>query len=282
LEPNNIAQQPAATADITSRTSEWAVGLRHLVRPFNAEEAMRWSHALLAPLWVAASCSLGWAVDYSKADRTIKAEPVYQSKSPRYALLVFGPQAKLRVWVATDGETIYVDRNSDGDLTEKGKRFPTVADCKNIELADPDGKTRYVITGISAFKEEASATTHLMVSVDIKGPISYRQYCDAAMADSPAKAPIAHFHGPLTMGPRTINWKLPPKLALVSGEKPADLPGTVGTMNAEYGCWVVVRSHNSKGGAFAKDVFPVVDVEFAPKTPGSAAVKKRYPLGEFC
>jgi hypothetical protein len=256
--------------------------LNVVIRPFNVEKAMRWFHALLAPFWVAASCSLGWAVDYSKVDRTIKAEPAYQSKSPKYALLVFGREATIRVWVVSDGKTVYLDRNGNGDLTAKGKRFPTYADCKDIEIADPDGKTRYVITGMGAFKDGEPAKTQLMVDVEIKGPIRYRQYCDAAMGDSPHNAPIAHFHGPLTMGPKTISWKLPPKLVLVSGERPVDLPGNVGTMNAEYGCWVVVRSHSGQDGAFPKDVFPVVDVEFSPKTPGGPAVKKRYPLAEFC
>jgi hypothetical protein len=245
---------------------------------------MRWFHALLALCWAAAACPLGWAVDYNKVDRTINAEPAYQSKSPKYALLVFGREAKVRVWVASDGETIYLDRNCDGNLTGKGKRFPTIADCKNVEIPDPDGKTRYVITGMGTWPDwPKAATTHLRVHVEIKGPISYRQYGLAALGDSPAKAAIAHFHGPLTMGPlQTIDWKLPPKRALVSGEKPVDLSGVLGTMNAEYGCWVMVRSHDEKGGAFPNDVFPVVDVEFPPKTPGGAAVKKRYPLAEFC
>jgi hypothetical protein len=68
---------------------------------------------------VASSAS---AADLEKLDRTIKKEPVYQTKSPRYALLVFGPQAKDRVWLVHDGDTLYVDRNGNGDLTETGKK----------------------------------------------------------------------------------------------------------------------------------------------------------------
>ena len=37
------------------------------------------------------------AVDLTKIDRAIAKEPVYKSKSPRYCLLVFGPEAKTRV-----------------------------------------------------------------------------------------------------------------------------------------------------------------------------------------
>ena len=55
-------------------------------------------------------------------DRTIKKEPVYQSKAPRYALLVFGPEGKDRVWLAWDGDSLYCDRNGNGDLTDPGEK----------------------------------------------------------------------------------------------------------------------------------------------------------------
>src|SRR4051812_33005098 len=92
------------------------------------------------------------AVDYDKADRTIKKEPAYK-KAPEYGLLLFGPQARLRVWVVLDGDTLYLDRDGDGDLTGPGERFADSKDCKGVELADPDGRTRYLITGVSAYSD---------------------------------------------------------------------------------------------------------------------------------
>src|SRR5687768_5001074 len=65
------------------------------------------------------------AADLASVDRTIKKEPAYQSKSPRYALLVFGPEARDRVWLVHDGDTLYVDRNGDGDLTDDEEKVPT-------------------------------------------------------------------------------------------------------------------------------------------------------------
>ena len=56
------------------------------------------------------------AVDWDKIDRTIAKQPVYQSKAPQYCLLVFGAEAKTRVWLVLDGEVLYVDRNGNGDL----------------------------------------------------------------------------------------------------------------------------------------------------------------------
>jgi hypothetical protein len=234
----------------------------------------------LVVLLVAAAPALG--VDYTKIDRRLAKEPAYASKSPQYALLLFGREAKLRIWIVLDGDVVYLDRNGDGDLTTKGARFAKASDCTGIEIADPDGKTRYVITSLGVYPDGDRPRAHLMVSVDIKGPLAYQQYCDAKLSDSPSKAAIAHFHGPLTIGPRTINWKLPPTLALNPGDNPTDLSACVGTMDAAHGCWVVVRSHQGDKAAFGHGVRPVVEIEFPAQASGGAAVKRRYLLDKFC
>src|SRR5438128_9808598 len=61
------------------------------------------------------------AADLAKIERTIAKEPAYQTKTPKYCLLVFGLDAKTRVWLVQDGDMLYVDRNGNGDLTEDGK-----------------------------------------------------------------------------------------------------------------------------------------------------------------
>src|SRR5207302_6716243 len=61
------------------------------------------------------------AADLAAINRTIAKEPAYKGQ-PKYCLLVFGPEAKARVWLVQDGDTLYVDRNGNGDLTEKGKQ----------------------------------------------------------------------------------------------------------------------------------------------------------------
>jgi hypothetical protein len=221
------------------------------------------------------------AVDYAKVDRAIGKEPAYQ-ESPKYALLLFGKEAKLRVWIVLDGRAVYLDRNGDSDLTAKNEHFARMEDCRDIEIADPDGKTRYLIRYVSTFKDKDGSREFLDVDIDIKGPLSYRQYCGVELRGRAREARVAHFHGPLTMGPLTIDGKLPAGLALVTGDQPTDLRGHVGTMNAEHGCWVVVRSHNGDKSAFPEGVSPVVDVEFPPKAPGGAPVRKRYVLDQFC
>jgi len=235
----------------------------------------------LVSLGIALTCSSGdSARESSKVDRKIAREPSYATTSPKYALLVFGPEAKLRVWIVTDGETIYLDRNGDGDLTDPKNRFAKRDGCRNVELADPDGKTRYVITSIGGYED--SGRQRLMVNVDVKGAHSYQQYCDAKLADNPSEAPIAHFHGPLTMEVRTINWKLPPNLALHTGVTPTELNATLGTMDAERGCWVVVRSEPAEGFGPGKDIHPAVEVEFPATGTGAKPVKKRYLLEKRC
>jgi hypothetical protein len=61
-------------------------------------------------------------VDWSKIDRRIAKEPGYQTKTPKYCLIVFGPEAKQHVWLVLDGDTLYIDKNGNGDLTDEGER----------------------------------------------------------------------------------------------------------------------------------------------------------------
>lgn len=60
------------------------------------------------------------AADPPKVDRSIGKEPSYAGK-PTYCLLAFGPDAAQRVWLVRDGDTLYVDKNGNGDLTDAGE-----------------------------------------------------------------------------------------------------------------------------------------------------------------
>src|SRR5688572_17957450 len=102
------------------------------------------TRCLLIALAALAAGAPARAVDYTRVERTTAKEPAYK-QAPRYALLLFGPEAKLRVWVVLDGRAAYIDRNGDGDLTGPTERFADISDCRDVEIADPDGKTRYTI-----------------------------------------------------------------------------------------------------------------------------------------
>ncbi len=85
---------------------------------------------------VAALVSIGSALaDTPKIDRSIGKEPVYKTKSPKYGLLAFGPEGKDRVWFVQDGDTLYVDRNGNGDLTEPDKKV-AAKKRRDIDLDD--------------------------------------------------------------------------------------------------------------------------------------------------
>lgn len=235
----------------------------------------------LTVLFVAFGVSVLHAADYAKIDRSLAKEPAYQSETPRYALLLFGREAPLRVWIVLDGETVYLDRDADGDLTDPDEHFENVEACKDIKIADPDGKTTFTITRIRMHEDKGPPRTYLMANVDINGPVSYRQYSSTYVDADSRKADIAHFHGPLTAGPITINYKVPENLALTIGEEPTDLRCLVGTMSDEHGCWVVVRSHNGDKYAFPEGVHPRVKIEF-PRKNGGPPITKDYILDEFC
>ena len=46
-----------------------------------------------------------FGADLSQIQRAIAREPAYLTK-PRYGLLVFGPEAKTRVWLVQDGDVL--------------------------------------------------------------------------------------------------------------------------------------------------------------------------------
>src|SRR5947208_1900490 len=74
------------------------------------------------------------AADLARVGWKIVKEPAYQSKAPRYCLLVFGPEARSRVWLVQDGDVLYADRNGNGDLTEEGERVALKRKDKGFRL----------------------------------------------------------------------------------------------------------------------------------------------------
>src|SRR5438876_4940788 len=128
---------------------------------------MRSYLCLLALAVLAANYSGAAAADLDKIERRIAREPAYKTK-PRYCLLVFGPQAKSRVWLVQDGDTLYVDRNGNGDLTEKGERFVLALDeydrkrGKRVwhvgDIEAPGGKVLYTGLRVSEISEASGVT----------------------------------------------------------------------------------------------------------------------------
>src|SRR4051812_21776583 len=87
---------------------------------------MRRADAIVTLLALTTAVAAAPGADLSAIDRTVRKEPAYKGQ-PRYCLLVFGPEAKARVWLVLDGDTLYVDRNGNGDLTEPGEKVAAEA-----------------------------------------------------------------------------------------------------------------------------------------------------------
>jgi hypothetical protein len=192
------------------------------------ENTMRMLPLISTLLVVGSTAVTACGADLTKIDRTIAKEPAYQSK-PKYCLLVFGPEAKTRVWLVLDGDTLYVDRNGTGDLTDDGPGL--VAARKTLSSA---GKGRVWQVGDVAASGGKVVYTELRVSdidevldskfgsrglgITVKVPIgSSRAFQSAGsavhpaagyndkkapapnlcFADRPQDAPVIHFGGPL-------------------------------------------------------------------------------------
>jgi hypothetical protein len=226
------------------------------------------------------AASTAFAVDYGKVDRTIIKEPIYKSASPKYVLLLLGPSAK-RVWIVIDDDTVYIDRNSDADLTSKKDRFEKAADHSILlKIPDSDGKTSYVISNIQRYGADTAQSGKAFIGVMIFGSTQFKQYSDVDLADSPQTATLAHFNGPLTIGPATVEGKPDPSLKLQTGNRSTELRAMVGTWN-EFGRPVVVVSEEGGREQF-RGYLPMVDIQFPAKTTGEPPVRQRYLLDETC
>jgi len=203
---------------------------------------------------------------------------VYRRPTTRHCALLFGREGQLKVWASVTGEQISLAREAAGRLLPIG-RFKRVDDCKDVELVDPDSKTTYVIERVSQMNTALlKPRIHLLVNVAVKGPLSYRQYCDVELAQERSEAHVAHFDGPLAAGPRTVMWKVPSEFMLRTGDNPTELVAVIGTMDEARGCWVAVWTE----GQFPAGVFPAVDIEFPPRDSTRGPVRERYYLDHFC
>jgi hypothetical protein len=246
------------------------------------------------------------AADLSKIDRSIKKEPRYKS-SPRYCLLVFGPEAKARVWLVVDGATLYVDRNANGDLTEEGEKVRAEKDERaaagnyTFKAGDVrDGKRLHKTLTVFVDKIDHLAKRDETVKALLAKHPKARGYTVGAevevpgwkgsgvggrvgeetfhldgsgvlqFADRPQDAPIIHFGGPLQVtlfGSHRLTAGRSTDLFLGVGT-PGVGPGT--TAWVEYQGFIPEKAH------------PTVEVVYPSKEPGGSPVRERYALKERC
>jgi hypothetical protein len=212
--------------------------------------------------------------DLSKIERTIAKEPLYETK-PRYCLLAFGPQAKSLVWLVLDGDVLYVDRNGNGDLTEKGewiKERPGSHKTNGFridELSLPEDCFPLNSSGLEVSRStEPGAGADSMRFVITINQKTWLATCKA-FADRPKDAPIIHFNfnGPLTfvcVDPPTFTAGRTAKLVIHIGT-----PGF-----GEKTC--VWRSHASS--IVGLQVGLIADIEYPNKDPAGKPILARHIL----
>jgi hypothetical protein len=221
-----------------------------------------------APALLALVCAAPvWAVDLSKIERTIAREPAYQGK-PKYGLLLFGPEAKVRMWLVVDGDTLYLDRQGNGDLTACGCRIGPDQRSK-IELgAVPDsaGTLRQAKLSVrhlyNGYKLEFEDDTGFLQEAGSDRKVRLE------FGDRPEAASIVHFGGPLA-----FHWyRQPPKF--VPGQE-CEFDTWLGTPGIGKGSFAAVPCccPPKKARFVAQIDFPHRDVNQPP-------IRKAYPLGD--
>jgi hypothetical protein len=251
------------------------------------------------------AASAGNAADLSKVDRSIRSEPKYTSK-PEYCLVVFGPEATERVWLVRDGDTLYVDKTGNGDLTESGKKYQgekdswsTTFQAGTIRIGKSEHRNLVVrAQQLSKYGPEVTElpvaaaalkrnrdTEFMAVSAEVEVPglkgggdegrAAYFARIDSEgpllFGASPKEAPILHFGGPLSIRPEAA------KPILFRGV-PHDLMLTVGTRGLGAGTFASV--------AYSKlipdSAYVVVEAEFPGPKADDPPMHAKFELRERC
>ncbi len=218
-------------------------------------------------------------------ERRIAREPQYES-SPRYALLVLGTHAESPVWMIEDGETLYVDRNGNGDLTDDGP--PIRPSDVRIFGRLPNGKPKRdfdYLLGEIKLKTKSREARHtdfslarwnygddkdgygLRVTIDGKIPM-YAGWTEF-WGKSADTAPVIHLGGPLRL--RMLRYK-----EFVLGSGPARL--SIAFVNPGRG----EGAHSRLSiDALVEDVVPVAEITW-PVAEGAAPLTTAHRLTERC
>jgi hypothetical protein len=265
------------------------------------------TRCFVAPLALLALASVpAPAADLAAIDHTIAKEPAYKGK-PRYCLLVFGPQAEHRVWLALDGGTLYVDRNGNGDLTEPGEQVAAeqnertadgeytfngdiraggrthkdlyITVTKLDRLAESDGAVKEFVAGnpnARGYSVAAAVEMPGRAGTGVGGRVIQRaSYVDAngvlQFADRPRDAPINHFGG------RSWQVTLCGRHTLTVGRE-TDVVLGVGTPGVGPG----TTAYIDYGGVMPEQAHPTVAITYPPKRPGDPPVRKHYELTHRC
>ena len=239
---------------------------------------MRRLHWLLAVavglMWSASGRSA--EVDLSKIDRTIAKEPAYQTKNPKYCLVVYGPEATTRIWLVIDGDTLYVDRNGNGDLTENGKKVKFErqegrnggGQIDAGEIAAKAGVPKNAHINVGFFGEdvyvynEAEGRPWQRAGRDVGGNLRF--------SDKPQNAPVIHFNGALVINPDEA-------YTLARSGQETEFYTMLGTPGLGKGTFACIGYQD-----VPKQIHPVAIFEFPAAAKGGAPIRVDKVLAHRC
>ncbi len=204
--------------------------------------------------------------------------------APKRCRVLFGPTAATKVTMEVDGDRLLISRGTDPRPQQFEFIGGVLPDGTTIDIRDASSNARYTITSVSRYQVGGAASGDaLMIAVTVEDDQTrFEQYCDVELREASKPPAIAHFDGPLTVSLQTINWQIPKATRFVRGAKPTDIRAMIGTIDGDRGCWTVVRTHQGEKSTFPDGVFPYVEIEFPPKSPGSPLPKERFALDKFC
>jgi hypothetical protein len=255
------------------------------------------------------TCGPVAAADLSAIDRRIKKEPAYAGKSPRYALLVLGPEAKDRVWLVKDGNVLYVDRNGNGDLSEPPKKLlakkgGSAQDGYQFELDELTigGKTHYRLSlyfcplkkmmfreyaqradAQAVLKKDPQAEMLAVLRLDVRAPHlkptghvmmaagGFDLNGPLILANKPAEAPVIHLGGPLVVS-------FAEHRPALRRNRVTEVILVVGTPGLGAGTFASIGYNDT----IPDSAHPKCEVFFPPPKAGAEPVKKLYELMERC
>jgi len=235
----------------------------------------------LLPLLLACSSLAAAPLDLADIDRTIQQEPAYQEE-PGYCLLVFGPCADTRVWLIQDGETLYVDCNANGDLTESAESFRPI-NHRDLNGAGGYRDWKYEVgdltpaprkakhTGLKlTYFEKAGEPAAQVISVLVNGAVLQYAGWGPLIAPRREDAPVIHFGGPVVC--RTLRGG-----AVSLSKTSNELHLCFGTPGLGKRAFAFVGYE-----AVPEDVRPMVEIEWPAVDLGSPAVRTKVTLDQRC
>jgi hypothetical protein len=268
-----------------------------------------WLPALAALLALSTPAA---AADLNKVERTVAKEPAYKGK-PKYCLLVFGPEAKTRVWLVLDDEVLYVDKNGNGDLTEEGERvkmppfresgYPHIQEEREARIdAIADGRLKHVGLSVRQRRVRPDFVAQTEAEKQLKELVKpgaeamvYEMNLQVEARPLPgAKIDLAgrigqsagvdaegylQFAGrpqdaPVVRFGGPLQMALFARQTLLGGEKPEDLVAMIGTSGLGPGTFASV----DYSGLFSDRAHPVAEVEF----PGRGKLRAKVTLTGRC